>query len=752
MNVRFARWWWIAGAGLLAACGSTQKVRISVQPGDVRSSVSLGDRLVGIYDGTPLEAEAPAQEDRATFTLHAEPVDPDAAYQATSQDITAPRSDQPADVTITLDAKTPISIATDPPVRCRILVDRRVAGDFDGSRPLRHHLAVLGESATIDITAAPEDTEAGYQVTTAPFTVQRDVPGGTRTVVLKRMARVAVEILPALVARVSFEPAGDGAAEQPLGQAEPERPFEGWVSLDGDEISGKIHVRPDESTGHRAGYADVHLVRGALNRAVIRLPAPPVANFELREERDGPPVEQVLGGSKVLLDATTSRDRDGAIVEWRWKVFEAGPDGVLPQEPWTGSGEVLEHVFEHEGSARIVLEVADDSGLKTQLEKQVRVKDDRPLAVLDVFPALMVQAGDTVVLSGRRSAVPPRLIGREQLVSVNLDFGDGTPLARWVPEPDGGPLEARPILHRYERPGEYTAKLTVTASNGESRVVRAGLRVAASQANEDLLARAVRDLLPDLEPVVSAAKGSKVVLYNLDHAETQPDDPLLGLVEEELFTWLVSRGVILLERDRDVVARAVFDRNGRREFSARRELSRKGEDAGSFEIGSLRFGEFEFAGDISLPLGRLFGLLLDTKPVGSAGTGHGAHEAASLAESVEVSVEGPFPIDLGNADLVLAYRVERAYVDALATPGSPAASAADPDDIRGWRQLQARARLAFRLVDVGAKGGEPFRVVWAGTAEGVESQHIVPGDLRRVTPPRDGSRYPTDWLGATTPR
>src|SRR5262249_32556468 len=164
-----------------------------------------------------------------------------------------------------------------------------------------------------------------------------------------------------------------------------------------------------------------------------------------------------------------------------------------------------------------------------------------------------------------------------------------------------GALDWRPTSHRYEQPGEYTARLTVKATNRKSRELKARVWVAEARENEDLVARAVRGLLPQIEPVVAAAKGRSIVLYNLDEAETQPDDPLLSLVEQELFAWLSGRGVPVLERDKDVVARAVFDRNGHGQFAAKRVISRNMDDA-SFDIGSLKLGDFQFAGNLSLPL------------------------------------------------------------------------------------------------------------------------------------------------------
>src|SRR5579885_284660 len=72
--------------------------------------------------------------------------------------------------------------------------------------------------------------------------------------------------------------------------------------------------------------------------------------------------------------------------------------------------------------------------------------------------------GDTV--SFDLSASPPS-VRDARLTSVVLDFGDGASSALRGPF-DAGEQVSRTRDHRYSAPGDYTATVTATASNGDS--------------------------------------------------------------------------------------------------------------------------------------------------------------------------------------------------------------------------------------------------------------------------------------------
>ncbi|MBO8180402.1 MAG: PKD domain-containing protein [Archaeoglobus sp.] len=83
---------------------------------------------------------------------------------------------------------------------------------------------------------------------------------------------------------------------------------------------------------------------------------PPVANFTYSPSY---PEE----GDTVTFDASASYDPDGSIVSYNWNFG----DGSI------GSGQTVQHVYSQAGTYTVTLNVTDDSGLTTSIQKTVSV-------------------------------------------------------------------------------------------------------------------------------------------------------------------------------------------------------------------------------------------------------------------------------------------------------------------------------------------------------------------------------------------
>jgi len=79
----------------------------------------------------------------------------------------------------------------------------------------------------------------------------------------------------------------------------------------------------------------------------------PVANFTYD-----------IDGATVSFDASSSYDRDGAIVTWLWDFG----DGV------EGAGEIIEHTYSEGGTFEVTLTVIDDDGYEGQITKSIEIE------------------------------------------------------------------------------------------------------------------------------------------------------------------------------------------------------------------------------------------------------------------------------------------------------------------------------------------------------------------------------------------
>ena len=148
-------------------------------------------------------------------------------------------------------------------------------------------------------------------------------------------------------------------------------------------------------------------------------------------------------GDLVPLDASLSRDPDGAIVAYVWDLGNG--DRVAGRAP--------DYAFQREGTYEVALSVTDDSGLPGgTATDSLRVSvGPRPNAapVADAGPDRHAIAGEPVLLDASGSADPDG-----NLIGYAWEFGDGR-LG-----------EGLRLSHAWMAPGVYTIRLTVQDDSG----------------------------------------------------------------------------------------------------------------------------------------------------------------------------------------------------------------------------------------------------------------------------------------------
>jgi PKD repeat protein len=180
------------------------------------------------------------------------------------------------------------------------------------------------------------------------------------------------------------------------------------------------------------------------------------------------PVETVPVGESLRLSAAESVDPDGAILDYRWDFDGDGSVDQTTQEP------TIRHAFEQSGSYDPTVTVVDSAGATATASTTVRVAAESafPTASFDVgaVDGDELVAGAPVGFSAADSTAP------DEIVSYEWEFGDGT-TRRMTARRSSSP---RPeTTYSYDRPGEYTVTLTVTAENGLQRRTNRTIRVGA---------------------------------------------------------------------------------------------------------------------------------------------------------------------------------------------------------------------------------------------------------------------------------
>lgn len=138
----------------------------------------------------------------------------------------------------------------------------------------------------------------------------------------------------------------------------------------------------------------------------------------------------------VTLDATTSSDPDGEIVDWEWDLG----DGT------TLSGQTATHTYAEPGTYTVTLTVTDDDGQEATATRDVVISLVDPVAAFTSTATRLVAAFDAATSSDADGTI----------VSWDWDFGDGATAT--------GPTVER----TFTAPGTYTVTLTVTDDDGRT--------------------------------------------------------------------------------------------------------------------------------------------------------------------------------------------------------------------------------------------------------------------------------------------
>lgn len=180
-----------------------------------------------------------------------------------------------------------------------------------------------------------------------------------------------------------------------------------------------VRLIADDGTGLTNGRAEtfikVHL--HSAPKAVLDAPA------------------QVCAGENTLFDASRSSDADGDLLLFEWDFGDGSK----------GAGATTEHAFRAGGAYRVLLTVADNSGLPCSESAAAAVIRVIDAPVAHAGPDQTVCANQSVVFDGSASGG-----GSRPIQGYEWDFGDGG---------QGGGVHP---AHAYTRPGLYTVRLRIT--------------------------------------------------------------------------------------------------------------------------------------------------------------------------------------------------------------------------------------------------------------------------------------------------
>ncbi|MDM7926003.1 MAG: PKD domain-containing protein [bacterium] len=180
-----------------------------------------------------------------------------------------------------------------------------------------------------------------------------------------------------------------------------------------------VRLIADDGTGLTNGRAETFIK--------VHLHSAPVAVL------DAP--NQVCAGENTLFDASRSHDADGDLLLFEWDFGDGS----------RGAGATAEHTFRAGGLYRVLLTVADNSGLPCSESAAAAVIRVIDAPVAHAGPDQTVCANQSVVFDGSASNG-----GSRPIQGYEWDFGDGG---------QGGGVHP---AHAYTRPGLYTVRLRIT--------------------------------------------------------------------------------------------------------------------------------------------------------------------------------------------------------------------------------------------------------------------------------------------------
>jgi len=179
---------------------------------------------------------------------------------------------------------------------------------------------------------------------------------------------------------------------------------------------------------------------------------PPVASFVT----DG---VEVWKRRMVTLNASTSSDTDGRLVQYEWE-FGDGTEGEVTRSP------VVLHVFERAGEVSVTLTVIDDLGASNTTTSTLMVRNREPEPRLKVEPKSLL-TGVAVTMEGSGSFDED---GEVVAFAFTVLDGDGREVDRWSGVEDV-------VTWTPGDDGAYTVRLEVTDDDGGSAMTETQLTV-----------------------------------------------------------------------------------------------------------------------------------------------------------------------------------------------------------------------------------------------------------------------------------
>jgi PKD repeat protein len=247
--------------------------------------------------------------------------------------------------------------------------------------------------------------------------------------------------------------------------------------------------------------------------------------------------EQPIGGLDVSLTASPSNASEGQVV--RFSLSAAPPsvnggkvdsmsldfgDGASVNIPGPfAAGERVtrtrDHTYTHSGDYTAALTVTASNGETTSAQQTVHVPGSQQIGGLTVN----VTASPTTASTGQLvtfniSASPPSVLGGS-ISSLLIAFGDGAQDSLSGPFAPGEQV-TRTRDHAYLTSGDYTASVTATASNGETRIASQPITVTGNQPP-------IGGLTVNLTASPTSASTGQVVTFN---ASASPPSVLGGQI------------------------------------------------------------------------------------------------------------------------------------------------------------------------------------------------------------------------------
>jgi PKD repeat protein len=164
-------------------------------------------------------------------------------------------------------------------------------------------------------------------------------------------------------------------------------------------------------------------------------------------------VQSPVAGTSVSFDGSASHSPGGAITSYQWTFYD------YTGTSYSASGPTVTELLPHAGAFYADLTVTDANGAVGSTSAYVYVLARPPIATI-VASAATQFTGLSIDFDGTSSTGPDFAI-----TTYSWDFGDGSTSTSSSPG------------HTYQAPGDYTVKLTVTGSDGQTGQATQAVRI-----------------------------------------------------------------------------------------------------------------------------------------------------------------------------------------------------------------------------------------------------------------------------------